>query len=94
MPQPLVQLNVSKARPGGATARRRVAPEVCPGKEHEPAALAAEVASPSGYWRSLQELARTPEFEQFLHREFPAAASEWADADPVSRRNFLKLMGA
>jgi MoCo/4Fe-4S cofactor protein with predicted Tat translocation signal len=44
------------------------------------------------YWRSLDEVAQTQEFQDLLHREFPAHASEWAD--DVSRRNFLKLMGA
>jgi molybdopterin-containing oxidoreductase family iron-sulfur binding subunit len=44
------------------------------------------------YWRSLDALARTPEFREFLHREFPQNASEWLD--PVGRRGFLKLMGA
>ena len=29
------------------------------------------------YWRSLEELASTPEFEDLLHREFPRFASEW-----------------
>jgi molybdopterin-containing oxidoreductase family iron-sulfur binding subunit len=46
------------------------------------------------YWRSLDELAATPEFQEFLHREFPRQASEWIDPSPISRRNFLKLMGA
>ena len=44
------------------------------------------------YWRSLEELAGDPHFEDLLHREFPRAASEWDDS--VDRRNFLKLMGA
>ncbi|HYG36347.1 MAG TPA: TAT-variant-translocated molybdopterin oxidoreductase [Clostridia bacterium] len=44
------------------------------------------------YWTCLEELAGTKEFEKLLHQEFPAHASEWAD--PVSRRHFLKLMGA
>ncbi|MBI5091913.1 MAG: TAT-variant-translocated molybdopterin oxidoreductase [Candidatus Hydrogenedentes bacterium] len=44
------------------------------------------------YWRSLDELAETEEFTEFLHREFPAQASVWPE--DVSRRNFLKLMGA
>jgi len=44
------------------------------------------------YWRSLDELARTPEFEQWLYREFPANASEWTGK--ASRRNLLKLMAA
>lgn len=44
------------------------------------------------YWRSLEELAETDEFQEFLHREFPRQASEWTDS--LSRRHFLKLMGA
>jgi MoCo/4Fe-4S cofactor protein with predicted Tat translocation signal len=44
------------------------------------------------YWRSLESVAETPEFQEFLHREFPSSASEWSD--PVGRRSFLKLMGA
>jgi MoCo/4Fe-4S cofactor protein with predicted Tat translocation signal len=44
------------------------------------------------YWRSLDALAQTDEFKEFLHREFPQNASEWLD--PVGRRSFLKLMGA
>ncbi|MDA1183820.1 MAG: TAT-variant-translocated molybdopterin oxidoreductase [Acidobacteria bacterium] len=44
------------------------------------------------YWRSLESLSETPEFKEYLHREFPQNASEWLD--PVGRRNFLKLMGA
>jgi molybdopterin-containing oxidoreductase family iron-sulfur binding subunit len=43
-------------------------------------------------WRSLDELADTPEFREAVEREFPNAAQEWVD--PVSRRGFLKLMGA
>ena len=51
--------------------------------------------APNGrtYWRSLGEYSRTPDFEEWLHREFPAGAAEW-DNDPLSRRNFLRLMGA
>src|SRR2546423_11943011 len=44
------------------------------------------------YWRSLEEVAKTKEFQQSAEREFPAGASEWEDG--VSRRNFLKLTGA
>ncbi|HSR66411.1 MAG TPA: TAT-variant-translocated molybdopterin oxidoreductase [Acidobacteriota bacterium] len=44
------------------------------------------------YWRSLHELAETPEFQEYLSREFPHGASEMQDA--VGRRRFLKLMGA
>ncbi|HEX4667083.1 MAG TPA: TAT-variant-translocated molybdopterin oxidoreductase [Chthoniobacterales bacterium] len=45
------------------------------------------------YWRSLGELSDTPEFRNWLEREFPAGAAEIA-GDEVSRRSFLKLMGA
>jgi len=44
------------------------------------------------YWRSLDELADTPEFQAAVEREFPNAVQEWVD--PTSRRSFLKLMGA
>jgi MoCo/4Fe-4S cofactor protein with predicted Tat translocation signal len=44
------------------------------------------------FWRSLDELADTPEFRAALEQEFPGSAQEWID--PVSRRGFLKLMGA
>ncbi len=44
------------------------------------------------YWRSLEELAESEEFERFLKAEFPEPA-EIFDG-PVGRRTFLKLMGA
>ncbi|PMP76108.1 MAG: molybdopterin oxidoreductase, partial [Roseiflexus castenholzii] len=57
-------------------------------------ALRARLAQAEGreFWRSLDELADTPAFNELLKREFPRGAAEWRD--PVSRRNFLKLMGA
>jgi len=64
-------------------------------KEHlDLAAIRARLAEGNGqtFWRSLEELAGTKDFQEFLHREFPQGASEWEDG--VSRRNFLKLMGA
>jgi molybdopterin-containing oxidoreductase family iron-sulfur binding subunit len=50
--------------------------------------------SPRGpqFWRSIDELNNTPEFQAAVEKEFPGAAQEWVD--PVSRRGFLKLMGA
>ncbi|MGA8659325.1 MAG: TAT-variant-translocated molybdopterin oxidoreductase [Chthoniobacterales bacterium] len=45
------------------------------------------------YWRSVEELADTPEVRSWLEREFPQGAAE-LEADGVSRRNFLRLMGA
>src|SRR3954471_2045609 len=44
------------------------------------------------YWRSLGEFADTPQFREYLHREFPEQAAEWND--PKGRRQFLKLMSA
>ncbi len=43
------------------------------------------------YWRSLEERIDSPEFKDWLHREFPQGASE---AEGVNRRHFLKIMGA
>jgi MoCo/4Fe-4S cofactor protein with predicted Tat translocation signal len=58
------------------------------------AAANARAQSGTGkkYWRSIEELAGDPHFEDLLHREFPRAASEWDES--VDRRDFLKLMGA
>ena len=52
---------------------------------------ASEKSGPE-YWRSLEELAGSPAFQEALHREFPKGASEWVES--VSRRGFLKVMGA
>jgi molybdopterin-containing oxidoreductase family iron-sulfur binding subunit len=63
-------------------------------ERHELEALRARLDGTRGqqYWRSLEALSDTPEFKNFLHREFPQNASEWLD--PVGRRGFLKLMSA
>ncbi|MGE3841444.1 MAG: TAT-variant-translocated molybdopterin oxidoreductase [Vicinamibacterales bacterium] len=63
-------------------------------KELDLTALRARLAADGGrtYWRSLDELADTPEFREMLHREFPEQASEFTD--PKGRRRFLKLMSA
>ena len=76
--------------------------DVCPSKkldlasvrERIDAATAHDAAEKTGpeYWRSLEELAGADEFKDALHREFPKGASEWVDS--VSRRGFLKVMGA
>ena len=45
------------------------------------------------YWRSLSELRENDDFvNDYLHREFPVAASEFPEG--VSRRRWMKLMGA
>src|SRR5438067_1969048 len=45
------------------------------------------------YWRGMDELSDTPEFRDWLEREFPAGAAE-LNGEEWSRRSFLKLMGA
>ena len=69
-------------------------PDVCPSKKLDRAAVESQIRQTTGpeYWRSLEELAGTPEFQEMLHREFPKGASEWVES--VSRRGFLQLMGA
>src|SRR6056297_802242 len=53
--------------------------------------MSEEVKSPN-YWKSLGELARNDEYEKFVEREFPENATELNDK--VSRRSFLRVMGA
>jgi molybdopterin-containing oxidoreductase family iron-sulfur binding subunit len=45
------------------------------------------------YYRSLEQLAQTDEFKDFLHREFPKGTAELAN-NAWSRRSFLTTMGA
>ncbi len=74
--------------------------EVCPSKKGkldldsvraQIEAVADQKTGPE-YWRSLEELAGSADFQEALHREFPKGASEWVDS--VSRRGFMKVMGA
>jgi MoCo/4Fe-4S cofactor protein with predicted Tat translocation signal len=44
------------------------------------------------YWRSLEELSNSKDFQEWVHREFPDSASVWNNE--VSRRSFLTLMAA
>ncbi len=43
------------------------------------------------YWKSLDDLAETPAFTDWVEREFPAGASEM---EGVNRRQFMKVMAA
>jgi MoCo/4Fe-4S cofactor protein with predicted Tat translocation signal len=45
------------------------------------------------YWRSTNELTDTPDFREWLQREFPSSAAQ-LNGDEWTRRSFLKLMGA
>jgi MoCo/4Fe-4S cofactor protein with predicted Tat translocation signal len=57
-----------------------------------PPALPIEPQTGRHYWRSLDQLAQTPEFSDWVEREFPSCADELRD--PVTRRQFMKLMSA
>src|ERR1700691_6474915 len=71
-------------------------PDVCPTKRKQLVLASAreQIEDTTGpeYWRSLEELAGSEEFQEMLHREFPKGASEWLD--DFSRRGFLRTMGA
>ena len=56
----------------------------------------AEQPSSRKYFRSLGELDDTPEFRDWVAREFPQGAAMMADEADAgqSRRDFMKLMGA
>src|ERR1039458_9105078 len=70
--------------------------DVCPSKRKQLdlTTVREQIEETTGpeYWRSLEELAGSDEFQEMLHREFPKGASEWLD--DFSRRGFLKTMGA
>ncbi len=82
---------------GGASARKASGQkDVCPTKRGrlDLATVREQIEDTTGpeYWRSLEELAGSEEFQEMLHREFPKGASE--RLDEFSRRGFLKTMGA
>ena len=64
------------------------------------AAVQQKLAGKSGprFWKNLDELAATPEFNELMAEEFPRQAGGMLGSgellDPVSRRGFLKVMGA
>ena len=77
-------------------AASKPAADVCPTKRKhlDFATVKEQIEDTTGpeYWRSLEELAGSEEFQEMMHREFPKGASEWLD--DFSRRGFLKTMGA
>ena len=52
-----------------------------------------DVTDGKNYWRSLKQLANTPDFQESLHREFPEGTVE-LNGNNWSRRSFLTTMGA
>jgi molybdopterin-containing oxidoreductase family iron-sulfur binding subunit len=91
-----MSMDENKTKPAGTP----VGSDVCPSKRKQldlstvkaQFEKANEEATGPEYWRSLEELAGSEEFQEMLHREFPKGASEWLDS--FSRRGFLKTMGA
>ncbi|MEZ5398570.1 MAG: TAT-variant-translocated molybdopterin oxidoreductase [Bryobacteraceae bacterium] len=57
-------------------------------------AIRARLADAKGpeFWRSLEQVAGTEEFQAFLDNEFTPGTSEWSN--PLNRRRMLELMGA
>ena len=59
------------------------------------ARAALEQGNGKRFWRSLEELAGTPESEAFLHHEFPNdPEKELPRSNGMARRDMLKLMAA
>jgi MoCo/4Fe-4S cofactor protein with predicted Tat translocation signal len=91
---------MSMDEPKGKSAETKdaapVGGDVCPSKRKQLdlTTVREQIEETTGpeYWRSLEELAGSDEFQEMLHREFPKGASEWLD--DFSRRGFLKTMGA
>ena len=87
-----MSMDEQKKKPAGTA----VGGDVCPTKRKQLdlATVKEQIEDTTGpeYWRSLEELAGSDEFQEMLHREFPKGASEWLD--DFSRRGFLKTMGA
>jgi MoCo/4Fe-4S cofactor protein with predicted Tat translocation signal len=91
-----MSMDEHKAKPAGSKIGAAARAEVCPSKRKQLdlATVNEQLEGTTGpeYWRSLEELAGSDEFQEMMHREFPKGASEWLD--DFSRRGFLKTMGA
>ena len=62
------------------------------GSNVEPRIPNPESRQQAEFWRTLEERAGDPAFQEHLYNEFPSEIE--AITDPVARRTFLKLMGA
>src|SRR5260221_12642923 len=87
-----MSMDEQKTKPAGI----KVGADVCPSKRKQLdfATVKGQIEDTTGpeYWRSLEELAGSDEFQEMLHREFPKGASEWL-AD-FSRLGFLNAMAS
>ncbi len=96
-PQPAAQVvtQIIPARVGGSTApQSTLSSPAAPRLTLEEVRARLQGKSGKRFWKSLDELADTPAFQELMQEEFPrqASAGEWVD--PLSRRGFLKMMGA
>src|SRR5258708_16475615 len=86
-----MSMDEQKTKPAGI----KVGADVCPSKRKQLdfATVKEQIEDTTGpeYWRSLEELAGSDEFQKMLHREFPKGASEWLVN--FFCLGFLKTMG-
>lgn len=61
-------------------------------KDIEPTNRKMSEVKETNYWKSLNQLSQNKEYQKFVEREFPENAAEMTDG--VSRRGFLRIMGA
>ncbi len=82
------------SRPAAATPQ--VVTRITPSNKMTLAEVRSRLEGKTGkrFWKNLDELADTPEFQELMQEEFPRQASggEWVNS--VSRRGFMKVMGA
>ncbi len=81
---------------GAASSPAQVVTRITPSDKMTLAEVRTRLQGQTGkrFWKNLDELADTPSFRELMQEEFPRQASggEWVNA--VSRRGFMKVMGA
>ena len=90
-----MQNQAQQASPAAAAAPQ-VVNRITPADKMTLSEVRARLQGQTGkrFWKNLDELADTPAFQELMQEEFPRQASggEWVNA--VSRRGFMKVMGA
>ncbi len=87
----------NKAKPAAtATPPAQLVTHITPSDKMTLAEVRTKLEGKTGkrFWKNLDELADTPAFQELMREEFPRQASggEWVNS--VSRRGFMKVMGA
>ena len=101
-PEELVMMEVNETKPGqSSSSENRTAGPVIVTQIAKAKLTLAEVQTKLDgktgrrFWKNLDELSDDPDFQNLMSEEFPRQAmdaSEWVD--PISRRGFMKVMGA